>query len=98
MNPLIIYVSMTTNKRLLISESHGDLNRFTPYMRNLIYTINMLPMTVDVCHSYASYRQSLYVATFREVINRVERIYCSQEKGLPSQSTARQLTNSRVHT
>jgi hypothetical protein len=28
---LISYVKTTTNKRLLISESHGDSNRCTPY-------------------------------------------------------------------
>jgi hypothetical protein len=28
---LISYVKTATNKRLLISESHGDLNRYTPY-------------------------------------------------------------------
>jgi hypothetical protein len=52
------------NKQLLISEGCGDSNRCTPYRGNLIHTTDMLPAPVHVHHSYASYGQSPYVATF----------------------------------
>jgi hypothetical protein len=38
------------------------------------------------------------VATFHTVIDRFERFPCTREKGLPTQSTARRLTDSWVHT
>jgi hypothetical protein len=39
-----------------------------------------LSVSVHVCHSYASYEQSSYLVILHEVINKVEQIYCSQEK------------------
>jgi hypothetical protein len=54
----------TKNKQLLISESHDDLNRCTLCRKNLIHTTRTLPVPVHVSHSYTSYRQSPYVATF----------------------------------
>jgi hypothetical protein len=47
---------------------------------------------------YASYGQSPYMATFHVVINRVEQVHYSREKGLLTQSTARRLTDLRVRT
>jgi hypothetical protein len=52
------------NKQLLISESHDDLNRCTLCRKNLIHTTHTLPAPVHVSHSYTSYGQSPYVATF----------------------------------
>jgi hypothetical protein len=46
--PLIIYMKTATNKRLLISESHGDSNRIHPTGET---PTNML---------YASHAQSAY--------------------------------------
>jgi hypothetical protein len=46
--PLISYVKTTTNKRLLISESHGKSNRYTPCRGK--------PDTDDMYASYASPR------------------------------------------
>jgi hypothetical protein len=48
--PLISYVKTATNKRLLISESRGDLNRCTPYKEK--------PDTHDMYASHASPRTS----------------------------------------
>jgi hypothetical protein len=55
--PLISYVK-TVTKRLLISESHADSNRCTPYRGNLIHVPCMLFTLVHVRHSYASCRKS----------------------------------------
>jgi hypothetical protein len=49
-------------------------------------------------HSYASYGQSPYMATFHDIVNNVGQRYSYREKGLLSESIARQLTNPRVHT
>jgi hypothetical protein len=56
----------TTNKRLLIFESRGDLNRCTPCRGDLTNTTYMLPMPVHVRPAYASCGWSPYVATFHE--------------------------------
>jgi hypothetical protein len=64
MIPLVNYVKTTTNKRLLISESHDNSNRCTPCRGNLIYTTRTLLVSVHVYHTYASHEQSPYKATF----------------------------------
>jgi hypothetical protein len=87
-----------TNKRLRISESRGDLNRYTPYRgkpdQHATYASHASPrmpivrflQVVSVCGNLS------------RVIDRVEQAHCSQEKGLPTQSTARRLTDQRVRT
>jgi hypothetical protein len=86
-----------TNKRLLISESRGDLNRCIPCRgksdQHDTYASHASSHTLDVRFP----RWSPYVATFRAVINRFEQIHCPRE-GLPTQSIARQLTDTRVRT
>jgi hypothetical protein len=77
---------MTTNKRLFISESHGDSNRCTPCRGNPINTP----------HSCISCGQR--IATFHKVVNSDRQSHCSREKGLPTQSTARRLTDPWVRT
>jgi hypothetical protein len=42
---------------------------------------------------YASCGQSLYVAIFCVLVNRLEQIHCLREEGLPTQSTPRWLTD-----
>jgi hypothetical protein len=77
-----------TNKRLLISESHGDSNRCTPYRGKLdqhaTYASHTGPRMPDVCF--------LRVVPVRgkllRVIDGVEQAHCSREEGLPTQSTA----------
>jgi hypothetical protein len=51
---LFSYVKTATNKRLLISESHDDSNRCTPYRGNLTNTTRMLPTPVLIRPAYAS--------------------------------------------
>jgi hypothetical protein len=53
---------------------------------------------VHVGPSYASCGQFPYVATFHETLTYLDRSHCSWEEGLPTQSTARQLTDLWVHT
>jgi hypothetical protein len=52
------------NKRLLISESRGNLNRCTPYRGNLMHTTHILLAPVHMHHSYAFHGLSPYVTTF----------------------------------
>jgi hypothetical protein len=77
----------TTNKRLFISESHGDSNRCTPCREKL-----------DQHATYASHASSrmlgvrfLWAVPVRgnlsRVVDRVEHAHCSREKGLPTQSS-----------
>jgi hypothetical protein len=95
---VIIYVMTATNKRLLISESHGDSNWCTPCRgkpnQHDMYAFHASPRTP----AYASCRQSPYVATFREVFNNDEQSHCSREKGLSTQSSAHRLIDPWVHT
>jgi hypothetical protein len=55
-----------------------------------------LPTPVHVRLAYASYERSPYVATFREASTDLDRSHCSWEKGLPTQSTVRRLTDPQV--
>jgi hypothetical protein len=95
---VIIYVMTATNKRLLMSESHGDSNQCTPCRGEPTNTTSTLPTPVHVCLVYASYRRSPYVATFHAIVDRFERVHCTREEGLPTQSTTRRLTDPWVHT
>jgi hypothetical protein len=63
-----------------------------------MYTLQEKSDTHDTYASYASPHMSSYVATFHEVINRVEQIHCSWERGLPTTSPACWLTDPWVPT
>jgi hypothetical protein len=86
------------NKRLLIFESHSNSNRCTPYRgkpdQHDTYAFHASLCTPDV--------RFLRVVPIRDnlsqVIDGVGQSHCSWEKGLPKQSTARQLTEPWVHT
>jgi hypothetical protein len=54
--------------------------------------------TRHVRPAYASCGRSPYVATFCEALTDLDRSHCSWEKELPTQSTARRLTDSWVRT
>jgi hypothetical protein len=77
-----------TNKRLLISESHGDSNRCTPCRgkpdQYATYASHVSPRMPGV--------RFLRVFPIRgnlsRVIDRVEQAHCSREEGLPTQSIA----------
>jgi hypothetical protein len=81
-NPVNYYLLATTNKHLLISESHGDSNRCTPCMgkpdQHDTYASHVSPHTPGVCF--------LRVVPVRgklsRVINRVGQMHDSQEKVL----------------
>jgi hypothetical protein len=85
-----------TNRQLLISESHDDLNWYTPYKGNLI---NM-PCASRTQSAYGiptiCISRSPCITTFCVVVNRVRQILCSREKGPPTQPTARRLIGPRV--
>jgi hypothetical protein len=83
------YMKTATNKRILISESHDDSNRYTPYRgksdQHDIYASHASPRTTDIrfltvvpVHGKLSW-----------VIDRVKQGHCSREKGLLIQSTTR---------
>jgi hypothetical protein len=86
------------NKRLLISESHGDLNQCTPCRgkpdQHDMYAFHVSPRTSDV-----HFLQAVPVRGNRSwVTDRVRQSHCSWEKWLPTQSTTHRLSNPRVHT
>jgi hypothetical protein len=69
-----------------------------PTRENPTKMTRMLPTLVHVCPVYASCGRSPYVATFRETLTDLDRSHYSRDKGLSTQSTARRLTDPRVHT
>jgi hypothetical protein len=95
---LISYVMITTNKRLLISESRGDSNQCTPCRgkpnQHTTHPSHTSPRTPRV--------RFLRVVPVRgnisRVIDRVEQANCSREKGLPTQSTVCRLADLPVRT
>jgi hypothetical protein len=87
-----------TNKRLLISESHGDLNRCTPGRGKPDQHATRFPRLVRVCSKTIRISRGPHIATLHETQIDLDRSHCSREKGLPTQSTTRQLTDPRIHT
>jgi hypothetical protein len=85
--PLISYMKTATNKRLIISESHDNSNRCTSCRGK-----------PDQHDTYASYRRPSYVASFHESSTELHIVTTPDKKGLPTQSTARRLTDPWVHT
>jgi hypothetical protein len=69
-----------------------------PAGENPTNTTHMLPMPVYVCLAYASCGWSPYLATFHETPTDLDKSHCSRGKGLPTQFTARRLTDLWVHT
>jgi hypothetical protein len=87
-----------TNKRLLISESHGDLNRCIPCRGKPDQHATRFARSARVWSKTIRFSRGPHIATFRETPTDLDRSHCSREKGLPTQSTAHQLTDPRVHT
>jgi hypothetical protein len=87
-----------TTKRLLISKSRSDSNRCTPCMGKPDQHATYFPCTIRVWSKTIRISRGPHIATFYIVINRFEQIHCPREEGLPTQSTARQLTDPWVHT
>jgi hypothetical protein len=86
------------NKRLLISESRGDLNWCTPYKEKPDQHDIRLPRSIYVWSKTVHISRGPHITTFHTVINRFEQIHYTWEERLLTQSTARRLTDPRVHT
>jgi hypothetical protein len=93
---LICYVKTATNKWLLTSESHVNLNRCTPYMRKPDQHTTHFPRSVRVCPSTIRISRGQRIATFHESLTDFDGSHYSWEKGLPTQSIACRLTDSQV--
>jgi hypothetical protein len=88
----------TTNKQLVISESHDDSNRCTPYRgksdQHDTYSSHTSPRTSGVRFQWAV---PVHGNLSRDATS-VGQSHCSREKWLPTQSTTRWLTDPRVRT
>jgi hypothetical protein len=91
-------VKTVTNKRLLISESHGDSNRCTPCKEKPDQHATQFPCSVHIWSMTIRISRGSHITTFHTVINRFEQIHCTREEGLLTQSTARRSSNPWVHT
>jgi hypothetical protein len=87
-----------TNKRLLISESRGDLNRCTPYRGKPDQHVTRFPHSVRVWSMTIRISRGPHITTFHTVVNRFEQIHCTREEWLLTQSTARWPSDPRVRT
>jgi hypothetical protein len=67
-----------------------------PAGENPTNTTRTLPTLVHVRPVYASCGWSPYVTTFHGTPTYLDRSHCSRKKGLPTQSTTRQLTDPRA--
>jgi hypothetical protein len=85
------------NKWLHISESHGNSNRCTPYRgkpdQHDTYASHASPRTPGI----RFLRVDLILGNLSRVTDRGGQSHCSQQKGLPTQSTAHRLTDLWVH-
>jgi hypothetical protein len=95
---LISYMKTAMNKRILISESCDDLNRCTPCRgksdQHDMYASHTSPRMPGV----RFLRAVPVCGNLPRAADRVGRSHCSREKGLPTQSPARRLTNPWVCT
>jgi hypothetical protein len=89
---------LSRDKRLLISESRGDLNRCTPCRRKPDQHATHFSCSVCVWPSTIHISCGPRIATFCEVINIDGQSHYSWEKGPPTQSIAQRLTDSQVYT
>jgi hypothetical protein len=82
-------VKTATDKRLLISESHGDSNRCTPCREKSDQHATRFLCSVRVWSMAIHTSRGPHIATFHIFVNRFEQIHCTREEGLPTQSTTR---------
>jgi hypothetical protein len=87
-----------TNKRLLISESCGDSNRCTPCRGKPDQYATRFPHSVRVWSRTIRILRDPHIANLHETPIDLEGSHCSREKWLPTQSTARWLTDPHVRT
>jgi hypothetical protein len=70
-----------TNKQLLISESHGDLNRCTPCRGKSDQHATRFLRSDRVWSKTIRISRGPHIATFCTVVNRFERVHCPEKKG-----------------
>jgi hypothetical protein len=87
-----------TNKRLLIFESRDDSNRCTPCRGKPDQHTTHFSRLIHVWFMTICISRGPHIATFHTVVNRFEQIHCTREEGLPTQSTARRPSDTRVRT
>jgi hypothetical protein len=83
---------------ILISESHGDSNRYISYRRKSDQHATHILCSVRVWCQSIRISRGQCIATFCEVINRFVQMHCPREEGLPTQFTTRRPSDPRVHT
>jgi hypothetical protein len=81
LNSLSCYVLTDINNRLLISESHDDLNRCTLYRGKFDQHATHFSRLVHVWPSTKRISRGPHISTFHVVVNRVEQCHCSWENG-----------------
>jgi hypothetical protein len=81
------------NKRLLISESRGDLNRCTPYRGKPNQHVTRFSRSVRVWSSTICISRGPRIAIFHESPTDLDGSHCSREKELLTQSTTRWLSD-----
>jgi hypothetical protein len=97
-NSVKYYLMVATNKRLLISESHDNLNGCTP-CRGKLDRYDTYTFHTSLCMLGVRFLRAVPVrGNHSRVTDRVRQSHCSQEKGLLTQSIAYRLTDSWVHT
>jgi hypothetical protein len=86
MNPsssVIIYMMTITNKRLLISETHDNSNRYSPCKGKPDQQATHFPRSVRVWCKTIHISCGPHIATLRETPTDLDRSHCSQEKRAP---------------
>jgi hypothetical protein len=81
------------NKRLLISEGRGDSNRCTTCRGKPDQYATPFPRKVRIWFSIIHISRGPRIATFCGLPTDLNGSHCSREKGLPTQSTSRRLTD-----
>jgi hypothetical protein len=87
-----------TNMRLLISETRGDSNWFTPCRGKSDQHATCFPRSVRIWSKTIHISHGPHIATLREMLIDLDKSHCSREKGPPTQSTACRLTDLWVRT
>jgi hypothetical protein len=79
-------------------ESCGDSNRCTPYRGKSDQHTTRFPHSICVWSKTIHISRGSHITTLHETQTDLDRSHCSWEKGLPTQSIARQLTDPWVRT
>jgi hypothetical protein len=80
-NSVIIYMMTATNKRLFISESHGDSNRCTPYRGKPDQHATRFPRSVRVWFKTIHISRGAHIATFCKTTTGLADLIAPEKKG-----------------